>query len=55
MTAWFLFRRLRRRIEAAEISPEEIVETLEAHPDVKQLWQLSQHRALKKEGKRWQS
>ena len=55
MSAWFLFQRLRERIEDADISPEELVETLEGHPDIKALWVISQHKALKKEGRKWQS
>ena len=55
MSSWFNFQRLKKRVEDADISPEELVETLEGHPDLKALWEISQHKALKREGKKWQS
>ena len=48
MSAWFMFRRLCKRVENADVSPEELVETLETHPDVKRLWEMSRMRAMKK-------
>ena len=48
MSAWFMFRRLCKRVENADVSPEELVETLETHPEVKRLWEMSRLRAMKK-------
>ena len=39
MSLWFLFQKLRSRVNAGDISPEELVENLETHPDVKALWE----------------
>ena len=39
MSLWFLFQKLRSRVDAGDISPEELVENLETHPDVKKLWE----------------
>ena len=48
MKAWMVFRQLCKRVEDANVSPEELVETLETHPDVKRLWEMSRLRAMKK-------